>query len=69
MYSTNRNPTELYHSRQALLMQEARNRRLARRQRRAARLVESPRGDRLIRTALARARAVWERTRVAFFGA
>ena len=66
MYSPNRNPTELYYSRQALLMQEAHNRRLARRQRRAARSVESPRGDRLIRTALARARAVWERTRVAF---
>ncbi len=69
MYSTNRNPTELYHSRQALLMQEARNRRRARRQRRAARSVESPRSDRLIRTALTRASAAWERTRVAFFGA
>jgi hypothetical protein len=68
MYSPNRTPTELYHSRQALLMQEARNRRLARRQRRAARSVGSPRSDRL-GTALARASAVWERTRVAFFRA
>ncbi len=65
MYSPNRNPTELYYSRQALLMQEAHNRRLARRQRRAARSVESPNSDRLGK-ALARARAVWERTRVAF---
>ncbi len=68
MYSPNRTPTEIYYSRQALLMQEAHNRRLARRQRRAARSVERPGGDRL-RKALARARAVWERTRVAFFRA
>ncbi len=68
MYSPNRNPTELYYSRQALLMQEAHNRRLARRQRRAARSVGSPRNDRL-GTALARACVVWERTRVAFFRA
>ncbi len=68
MYSPNRNPTELYYSRQALLMQEAHSRRLARRQRRAARPVERPGGDRL-RAALARAGAVWERTRVAFFRA
>ena len=68
MYPPNRNPTELYYSRQAMLSQEAHNRRLARRQRRAARPVESPRGERL-GTALARARAMWERTRVAFFRA
>jgi hypothetical protein len=68
MYSPNRTPTELYYSRQALLMQEAHNRRLARHRRRAARSAESPRNERL-RTTLARARAVWERTRVAFFGA
>ncbi len=68
MYSPNRNPTELYHSRQALLMQEAHNRRQARRQRRTARSVERSRSDRL-KTALARASAVWERTRVAFFRA
>jgi hypothetical protein len=68
MYSPNRTPTEIYYSRQALLMQEAHNRRLARRQRRAARSVESPRGNPL-RTALARARAMWERTRVLFFRA
>ncbi len=68
MYSPNRNPTELYYSRHALLMQEAHNRRLARRLRRAARSIESPRSDPL-RKALARARAVWERTRVSFFGA
>jgi hypothetical protein len=68
MYSPNRTPTELYYSRHALLMQEAHSRRLARRQRRAARSAESPRNERL-RTTLARARAVWERTRVAFFGA
>ncbi len=68
MYPPNRTPTELYYSRHALLMQEAHNRRLARRQRRAARSVGSPRSDRL-RKALARARAVWERTRVSFFGA
>ena len=30
MYSPNRNPTELYYERQALLRQEARNKRLAR---------------------------------------
>ena len=69
MHPPNRTPTELYYSRQALLMQEAHNRRLARRQRRAARSTQSPRGDRLMRTALARARAVWERTRVPFFRA
>jgi hypothetical protein len=68
MYPPNRTPTELYYSRQALLMQEAHNRRLARRQRRAARSVESPRSVPL-RKALARARAVWERTRVAFLRA
>ena len=68
MYSPDRNPTELYNSRQALLMQEAHNRRLARRQRRAARSVGRARSARL-GTALARARAMWERTRVAFFRA
>ncbi len=68
MHPPNRTPTELYYSRQALLMQEAHNRRLARRRRRAARSVGSPRSDPL-RTALARASAVWERTRVAFFRA
>ncbi len=68
MYSPNRNPTELYHSRHALLMQEAHNRRLARRQRRADRPVGRPRVGRL-ETALARASALCERTRVSFFGA
>ena len=37
MYFTNENLTELYCQRQELLVQEARNRRLARRQLRAAR--------------------------------
>ncbi len=68
MHPPNRTPTELYYSRQALLMQEAHNRRLARRQRRAARSVGSPRSDPL-RKALDRASAVWERTRVPFFRA
>ncbi len=69
MHPPNRTPTELYYSRQALLMQEAHNRRLARRRRRAARPLGSPHGDRLVGTVLARAGAVWERARVAFFRA
>ena len=68
VYAPNRNPTEIYHSRQALLMQEAHNRRLARRRRRADRSSGSPRVGRL-GTILARASALWERARVPFFRA
>ncbi len=68
MHPPNRNPTELYYSRSALLTQEARDRRLLRRQRRAARSPRSPRGDRLA-TTLARMGAAWERARGPFFGA
>jgi hypothetical protein len=56
MYSPNRNPSELYYERHTLQRQEARNTRLARRQR-AVRSIESPRVNRL-RTVLARAALV-----------
>ena len=46
MYFTNENLTELYCQRQELLVQESRNRRLARRQLRAARSKGSPRSER-----------------------
>ncbi len=65
MYSPNQNPSELYYERHALLRQEARNTRLARRLR-AARSIEGPDSGRLM-TVLARASAMWERRSGPFF--
>ena len=65
MYSPNRNPTELYYERDALLRQEARNSRLARRLR-AARSIAGSDSGRLM-TVLARASAIWARRSVPFF--
>jgi hypothetical protein len=70
MYSPNRNPPELYYGRQELLVQEARNRRLARRQLRAARSKGSPRSERRSRVSFGRAIAsLWGRISVPFFRA
>ena len=65
MFSPNQNPSELYYGRHALLRQEARNSRLARRLR-AARSIERARSERLMMV-LARASAMWERRSVPFF--
>ena len=74
MYFTNENLTELYCQRQELLVQEARNRRLARRQLRAARSKGSPRSERRSRVSFGRAIAssiasLWGRISVPFFRA
>jgi hypothetical protein len=69
MYFTNENLTELYCQRQDLLVQEARNRRLAR-QLRAARSKGSPRSERRSRVSFGRAIAsLWGRISVPCFGA
>jgi hypothetical protein len=69
MYFTNENLTELYCQRQELLVQEARNRRLARRQLRAARSKGSPRSERH-RVSFGRAiGSLWGRISVPFFRA
>jgi hypothetical protein len=70
MYFTNENLTELYCQRQELLVQEARNRRLARRQLRAARPKGSPRSERRSRVSFGRAIAsLWGRISVPFYRA
>jgi hypothetical protein len=63
------NPTELYYERHELLLQEARDARLARRQRAARRKGNSRIRTRRSTEFLRRASALWGRTSVPFFGA
>ena len=70
MYFTNENLTELYCQRQELLVQEARNRRLARQQLRAACSKGSPQSEHRSRVSFGRAIAsLWGRISVPFYRA